>query len=292
MAMHSKNLTTSVQALFRVFVLPALSRPTGHVYRPSIPSATSHQCPPTQALRSFSQASPRLAGPRRSRPTRTQEPRKQVWDHEITSRYIWLVDEETGRLYEDTRNTRNLLESLDLKTYRLVQVTEGNPNSEDPVERLPVCKVINKKEDFIRQKQRKEQTKEQRKVSKVVGDQGAKVVELNWAIDANDLSHRMEKVKGFLAEGRKVEIVLNAKKRGRKASAEECEALLDKIKETVAEVKGASIKGGLEGVMGKFAQMDLRGAPVDLSQKGQKAAAGDGAASGDSKAEEGAKVAQ
>jgi translation initiation factor IF-3 len=65
-----------------------------------------------------------------------------------------------------------------------------------------------------------------------------KTIELNWAIDANDLSHRMTKMKGFLMKGNRVEIVLGAKRKGKKATVEEAEALIARVKAAAAEVEG------------------------------------------------------
>lgn len=68
---------------------------------------------------------------------------------------------------------------------------------------------------------------------------GMKIIELNWAIEKGDLAHRLAKIKGFLEEGRRVEVVLAKKKGGRRATVEECEALIDKIHECVESVPGS-----------------------------------------------------
>ena len=102
--------------------------------------------------------------------------------------------------------------------------------------------------------------KEAAKAKKKENLDSVKTLELNWAIDANDLGHRLKKMEDFLSEGRKVEIVLARKKQGRKATVEECEDVLRRIKETVEAVKGAKETQALEGKLGGVATLSLEGA--------------------------------
>jgi translation initiation factor IF-3 len=48
----------------------------------------------------------------------------------------------------------------------------------------------------------------------------------------------MMKMKGFLMKGNRVEIVLGAKRKGKKATVEEAEALIARVKAAVVEVEG------------------------------------------------------
>ena len=76
----------------------------------------------------------------------------------------------------------------------------------------------------------------------------------------NDLKHRLDKVKEFLAEGRKVEIVLARKrKRAKVPTPEQCQEVMDKIKEAVEEVKGAKFARPTEGTIGVLATVFLEG---------------------------------
>lgn len=74
-----------------------------------------------------------------------------------------------------------------------------------------------------------------------------KTIELNWAIDGNDLNHRLTKMKGFLEKGFRVDVVLGAKRKGRKATEEEAEALIEKIKKAACEVEGTRESKPKEG---------------------------------------------
>ena len=125
---------------------------------------------------------------------------------------------------------------------------------------IPVCKIISKKSAYESQKRRAADAKAKKKVSAVTSS--VKTLELNWAIDANDLSHRTNTIKRFLEEGRKVEVVLAAKKRGRRASGEECEQVLGQLRRCVKAVEGAREVKALEGKMGGFAVLSFQGRVV------------------------------
>jgi translation initiation factor IF-3 len=74
-----------------------------------------------------------------------------------------------------------------------------------------------------------------------------KTIELNWAIDGNDLGHRLNRFREFLTKGFRIEVLLAGKKKGRKATEEEAKALIDKLKGVVAEVEGAKESRPMEG---------------------------------------------
>jgi len=135
---------------------------------------------------------------------------------------------------EELKSVYDILRSIDRKTQSLVTVvpaSDGIP---------PICKIMDKKS-------LRDQEKAQRK-SKTSAPT-VKTVELNWAVDKNDLAHRLKKIKEFLGKGYKVEVVLAGKKKGRKATEEEARDLVKKIKEAVAEVEGARENKPVEGKM-------------------------------------------
>ncbi|PQE25142.1 Translation initiation factor 3 N-terminal protein [Rutstroemia sp. NJR-2017a BVV2] len=154
-------------------------------------------------------------------------------DNEIKAWSVQLVNAE-GKL-DEPRSTASILESIDLKTHMLQTVVEGEPGIP------PICKIINKKEAHAAKRAAKKAGK----------NPGAiiKTVELNWAIDGNDLGHRLNRVKEFLEKGNKVEVVLAGKKKGRKATPEEAEALIKRIKDAVDAVEGSREIKPMEGNM-------------------------------------------
>jgi len=183
-------------------------------------------------LLQFSARAPRLPLPHQqkcyasSAAVKSRLPR----DDEIKSWSITLVGED-GKL-QDAQPTLDVLDSIDRKKDSLVVVVPGEPGVP------PICKIMNKEAMRLAEKARLKGAK-----SGVT----EKTIELNWAIDGNDLNHRMIKMKGFLQKGYRVEVVLGAKRKGRKATAEEAEALIAKVRAAVAEVEGTKESKPVDG---------------------------------------------
>ena len=234
------HATSPSQALYRIFVAPTLSPRT----LAPLPHHHHH--------RFLSTTLPRPAK------TRPPEARAQKWDEEITSRYLTLVDSTTDKLSPTGPVTRyDTLHSFDRATHRLIQVSPDEPHNPDFI---PVCKIVSKKSIYEADKKRREARKVGAGNSAKSVEAGSKTLELNWAIDqGNDLTHRLERVEAFLREGRRVEVVLAAKKRGRKASLGECEGVLRRIREAVGRVEGAGEVRGLEGKVGGVASLVVQG---------------------------------
>ena len=220
--------------------LPALTRPIPNYIQPV-------------SRRQFSQS---VAARNKTRPP---EKRTQLWNDEIKTRYVKLVNDE-GKLNEP-EPLRPLLASFDQKEWRLVCM-EKTPEGPDFDRRqwVPVCKLVNRKEEYDKEKAKKS---EKKATKKAADPTNIKTLELNWAIDVNnDLNHRLNKVKEFLEQGRKVEIVLAKKKRGRVATREECDEVLKRIHAAVEEVKGAKEAKPMEGKVGAVAMLLLEGPKV------------------------------
>lgn len=247
---HICHAGSPMKALYSIFVQPTLS--ASRTRRPQL--TRNAQAPRNQLhkqqTRAFATSQPLGLLRKNSRPA---EVREQKWNEEITARVIQLVNPDTKSL-EEPVTRYDVLKSLDLKTHRLVQLTPDDPEDRNGI---PVCKIVSKKEEYAADKRRKEQQKESKQAA--AKERSIKTLELNWAIDGNDLAHRLEKVKGFLEEGRRVEIVLATKKRGRKATLAECEEVLEKIREVAGSVKGAKEAKELEGKVGGFATMVIQG---------------------------------
>lgn len=127
----------------------------------------------------------------------------------------------------------SLLRTIDRKTHYVEQ--------HDEFEGLPVCKLINKAEARAAEKAR-------RKAKAKNPSQTVKYLELNWAIDQNDLQHRLGKLKEFLMEGRRVEVFLaKKKKRMRDATEAEGRSTLARVRESVKSVEGARETRDMDG---------------------------------------------
>lgn len=152
-------------------------------------------------------------------------------DDEIKSWSVVLVDDE-GKL-EEPRSTYDILSSIDRKTHSLVVVSAGEPGSP------PICKIMDKK---VMREAEKAKALAARKAVVTT-----KTIELNWAIDGNDLGHRLQRIKDFLGKGNRVEVMMAAKRKGKKATEEEAQRLVDKVRAAIGECEGAKESKPMEG---------------------------------------------
>ncbi|KAJ5771203.1 uncharacterized protein N7511_003254 [Penicillium nucicola] len=135
-----------------------------------------------------------------------------------------------------TARTEEVLESFDHDHYFLLQVQAAEDGN------LPVCKIYNKK-------QVRETEKAKAKAARAPKNT-LKSIELNWAIDAHDLSHRLKQLTNFLDKGRKVEVILTSKRHKRRATVDEIKQVMQKVLDTVREAGANQIKP-MEGEPGK-----------------------------------------
>lgn len=263
--MPPAHISSTSRALYRVFIAPNL--------RTNTPI-------PLQFLPAFASSAPSPSSSLISRTTvRTKTYTKDTRRHALSDHYILdtaitspLVNfvDEAGKFYPSV-SLAEALTSFNKITYHLVQMAPGNvdefgrPASNDPAD-LPTCRVISKislREQF----QRKLETLRRQAKGQSVGP-AHKNLELNWAIAGGDLKHRLEKMKAFLREGRKVEVMLGPKKRGKQASEQEANGVLKAVKDAVDECKGSSMVKS-EGVVGGVMTIVFEGRKLK-EQKGDK----------------------
>lgn len=174
------------------------------------------------------------------------------------------MDPSTQKL-NPPETLRYVLSRFDRKTHRLVCVTPPPSAAQREAlegEWIPTCRIVSKKEQYEQEKA-KQKSKVQAKKNSA---DNVKTIELNWAIDGNDLGHRMRRVEEFLSEGRRVEVVLAKRKGGRKATIDECEGVVDKILETVEAVEGAKQLKKMEGKLAGVATLFFEG-PKKVAEK-------------------------
>nr|POF13465.1 hypothetical protein CFP56_02488 [Quercus suber] len=245
----------TVEALYSVFIARTVRIGAPHLRFKAKPSIHCHQ----SQSRLLSTTNPRFL----ARPSKSPEHRAQKWNSEISHRLITLVDPTTNQPESRPRTKFDVLLTLDEKTHRLVQLT---PDPSPPTyDFIPICKIVSKKDEYDRERARKAQQKDVKKAKLL--ESSVKTLELNWAAAPNDLAHRLDKVKEFLEEGRKVEIVLAVKKRGLKASPEQCAEVLRKIRKVVDEVDGAREVKAMQGKVGAFATLSFQGTPPKTGKK-------------------------
>lgn len=261
---HIQQAASPIKALYSIFIQPTLSTSRNAALRTAQPQL--HHIPHLQTpshTRAFTTSPTRLIGQKTRTQRTAREVREQKWNEEIKARDIYLVDPVTNLLVEEPVSRFATLRGLDLKTERLVQLSPDDP--EDP-DFIPVCKIVNKKEAADAERRKKAQNKETKQAA--AKERSVKTVELNWAIDANDLAHRLGKVRGFLEEGRKVEFVFASKRRGRKATMAECQGMLDQIRKLADGVSGARESQEFEGKMGGFATLKYQGKAGAVAKEG------------------------
>ncbi|KAF2733947.1 hypothetical protein EJ04DRAFT_403580, partial [Polyplosphaeria fusca] len=229
-------------ALYRVFIAPT--------QRPTLPKPTPLPLLPTTPIR------PRVWNSKNTR-------RHAISDHytldaAIDHPYINLVD-ATGTFQPAIAITR-ALSSYNRTSHHLVLVSPGTPGAIGP-DALPICKIVSKIE--IRAQVEKKRDAERRKARGAGTGPSPKTLELNWAIGGNDLKHRLVKLQDFLREGRKVEVLMRAKRRGKVATGEECAGVLRAVREAVGECKGAGEVKEQDGVVGGVMTLVFEGRKIE-----------------------------
>lgn len=146
--------------------------------------------------------------------------------------YVNVID--LNNVFHPEQRTRNVLQDLNLRTHQLVCVTKPPDDWKLPA----ICKVMTNEQVREMEQREKQLAKEAKKKDP---HSVVKQLELNWAIDANDLGHRMKKMREFLGRGYRLEVIVSPKRRGRKADVEEAQAVLDKLREVVMDEEGQKL---------------------------------------------------
>lgn len=240
---HSPHLISTAEALRRVFLPPVKLQQT----RLSPRSCPRYQLPNIQRRNAYYLST--LQAKQGQQPQSTGPPR----DEAIAQREVQVVDPSTGAL-QSPCNLRDALASIDRKTNFLVQVSEkthpryahlsGPGEAEkDTLPRIPVCRIVNKA-------QFRQAEAEKLRPKKDASAQ-TKEVEVNWAMSQNDLNHRLKRLKEFLDQGKRVEVVFGNKRKGwmqrKDVSKEEAEGILKQIRQNVEEVERAKEWKEMEG---------------------------------------------
>lgn len=211
---HSRSVVSIAQALRRTFIAPV------HTSRAGLIPLRLYQ-PMRHELQSRSYQLPQGPAPLG---TNKAPPINEA----INAPYIQLVNEK-NELDPPIRLSKALA-SFDPLEFFLVQVAQAE------LDRPPVCKILNKKEHREREKAKAKAAKASRVQTKQI--------ELNWAIDAHDLEHRLKQLTNFLEKGRKVEVILTRpKKRGKRAATvDEIKHVMQSVIETIKECGGSQVK--------------------------------------------------
>jgi translation initiation factor IF-3 len=257
--MPPTHISGTSRALYRVFIAPNLRTSTTIplLYAPAFaPSAPNTLSTPSLTPRTSIREKKYTKDTRRHALSDYY-----VIDSAIEAEVINLVDPDGT--YHKYVPLDQALRSFNKVTHHLVQMNPGKVDeagNQDP-DNLPTCRVISKI-DLRAQHERKLETMRRQEKGRSASGPTPKSLELNWAIAPGDLKHRLESMKRFLREGRKVEVLLGPKKRGKKATQEEAEAVMKRVREAVEECKGSKeVKS--EGQVGGVITVVFEGTRVE-----------------------------
>ena len=245
--MHSQPVTSSTaRALYEVFI--SSIKPAQH-YGIKVRPQSLHSRS-SQAIASRNQ--------RRSYVPTTNndsEKAKIIYDYKITAPQIAIVDEKGT--FHPPLPLAQARRSYDPFYYRLVQVSKPEDDGNT------ICKLM-AQDEFIKIIQ--DQTKVAKSKVKNIGTQPAKQIELNWAIAEGDLKHRLDAMQTFLEKGRRVEVLLAPKRKGRRATHEEAIEILEKVRRRIRDLEGAKEWKSMSGEL-------LATATLYFEMKGAKSSA-------------------
>ncbi|KAF2203247.1 hypothetical protein GQ43DRAFT_438955 [Delitschia confertaspora ATCC 74209] len=249
------HLSGTSRALYRVFIAPTLP-------------ISSRTLQPSLFIPSSSRFLPQL-----QHRTKTYK-KKDTARHALSDYYVFdaAIDAPVIHFIDETGNRHpfmpkdHALRHLDPKTHHLLQVTPGSRDSFDKPDpsNPPTCRIISKLDLRVRHKKKMDIAS---KAAKIASGGEKKQLELNWAIGENDLKHRLGKLREMLEGGKKVEVLLAPKRKGRSASSEECEAVLEKIREVVGGCKGSGETKEPEGKLGGLMTLVIQGKRVEKEKK-------------------------
>lgn len=262
------HISSTSRALYRVFVLPNLRTTSNGIPIQFAPAFAPTYGPPSIPIN----GSPHAQTQVRHKTYVKKDTRRHALsdyftiDNAITAPRVNFVDAD-GQFFKDVA-TLDALDGFNRTTHHLVQVTPGEVDEygqPDP-EHLPVCRVVSKTD--LRAQHEKKVDAARKQVMGVTGPP-QKNLELNWAIGGGDLKHRINKLREFLMEGRRVEVLLGPKNKGRKATPEEADALHEAVMSAVDECKGAK-EVKREGKVGGVMTIIFEGQKVEKSEKREK----------------------
>ncbi|KAI1746228.1 hypothetical protein F4680DRAFT_400762 [Xylaria scruposa] len=272
---HTQCLLTPARALHRVFLLELANTASKNN------GISSTILPTSSALRKYASI-PTSKHPRNqgntttspcccSRPFSTTSPaasqrmivKKHPRDKDIPYRWVRIAGESQS--LSEPQRTDAVLASLP-PGHSLVMVAPPPPPDEEGPATIVVqpsaaiCRIIDTVAEATAAKEAAAAAREAKKVA-----HQTKTLELNWAIAPHDLAHKMKRLDEFLAKGMRVELLLARKKGSRKATNEEGEELVRRIKEAASEAGATEFKK-MDGRVGSVLKLFLEG-PKD----GQKA---------------------
>jgi translation initiation factor IF-3 len=173
-------------------------------------------------------------------------------NREIARRFRQVRIAEEGGLSEPV-DTAAYLSNIDVGTHDLVCVALPGGSGNDG--QYAICRVFNRQDQLAKKKVQQKESKK----TKIT----TKEVEIGWGIHAHDLSYRLERIKGYLTKGMRVEIrVMHLKRKGKvhvKPDPKDARNLVNTLKALPDDVPGASLFKPEDGKLGEIVRFTLQG---------------------------------
>lgn len=137
---------------------------------------------------------------------------------------------------------------------RAAQARQGRAGVEEPKteqEQFALCQIVNKYEEFLKDKERKERKKANVKPK-------SKDIELTWSIGEHDLQTKLKRMMEFLGKGMKVSVVLGKKKGSKPVEDAVMRDVLKRVKVAVQEMDAREAKPP-EGELGATMRLYFEG---------------------------------
>ncbi|KAI0910647.1 hypothetical protein F4823DRAFT_561655 [Ustulina deusta] len=286
---HAKGLLTPARALHRVLLLALANSTTGSLSptttalpsswaraRPSPPPTATHARTPCPPRRPFSTTSAAAAAqPKRSLPR----------DRDIP--YRWVRIASGSGVLSGPQRTETVLAGLPSgHSLEMVAPPPAPPapssSSSIPTIALPpaaICRIVDVDAEVAAAAAAA--AREAKEASQVAP---TKTLEINWSIAAHDLAHRMRRLEEFLGKGLRVDVMLARKRGCRRATDDEGQTLVEKIREAALNVPGTAEYKRMAGVVCGVLRLYFEGPKAKW--KGKKKGGGHGKAGEEEAGEE------
>ena len=177
----------------------------------------------------------------------------RVKDEEINAREVAIVDER-GNL-GPPRDRNEVLRSFDRVKYFLILMNDDNAWA-------PVCKIVPREKVY-----------EQERASNNTSNKAPKdrkEIEIPWKAAERDVEHKLKIAAEFLEEGRKVDVVLIARRpREIVKDLVQAQGIIDGVRQKIEKINRVTVTVAEQNVMGKSFTLHLEG-PVKQKVKKKK----------------------
>ncbi|GAA6063687.1 hypothetical protein JCM10212_003354 [Sporobolomyces blumeae] len=186
-----------------------------------VPRFVPAPSPSTSRLFSHSASTSKAA----SSPSKSpQKGSKVLRDEDIPHSTVVLVDPSSGQLLPPS-TVKSLLAAMDRTRFSIQLV--------DPSHDPPICRILDKKEQYERARAKKLKDAERQATQAASQGGETKEVHLTWGVSPHDLEHKLKKGKELLAKGNRLLIGLADKKRTVKVSQDVRNQVLKQVEDAL-----------------------------------------------------------